>query len=65
MLYSGIHFFVGDCTAKTTTYDILKEEIENLKYLQYYLYLITAKDVLGINQNVLLKIRGALRHKTL
>ena len=43
MLYSGIHFFVGDCTEKTTTYDILKEEIENLKYLQYYLYLLTGK----------------------
>ena len=27
LMYSGIHFFVGDIIAPKSTYDILKEEI--------------------------------------
>lgn len=63
-MYSGIHFFIGDSIAFTSNHEILKEEIDNLKYLQFYLYLITSR-MLGNGQNAMIKIRGTMRHKTI
>lgn len=63
-MYSGFHFFIGDCVAPPLSHEILKEEISNLKYLQFYLYLLTS-GVLGNGQNALLKVRGTMRHKTI
>ena len=58
-----MQFFIGDRIASFKNHDILKEEIENLEHLHYYLYLL-CNGILADGQNAFIKLRGTIRNKT-